>query len=238
MLLVCHLGGRVIIVHCLFRPQRVAISPVFQILARSIIFAALLALQAAPAMAQQRNLLVWGDSLSAAYGIREEQGWVELLSGRMAREFPAWRVINGSVSGETTTGGRERLPAMLAEYRPELVILELGGNDGLRGIPVESIRENLAAMIRLIKAEGGRVLLAGIRIPPNYGPRYTQPFQQNYFSLAEEHELPLLPFLIESIPENPELMQDDGIHPVAEAQPIILENVWTVLEPILIEMGN
>ena len=205
---------------------------------RSIVLFALFLLTAVPAAAQQRNLLVWGDSLSAAFGISEEQGWVRLLSERIDREFPAYRVINGSVSGETTTGGLERLPAMLAEYRPELVILELGGNDGLRGIPVAAIRDNLAAMIRLIEADGGRVLLAGIRIPPNYGPRYTEPFHQNYFSLAEEFELPLLPFLIEGIPEIPELMQDDGIHPVAEAQPIILENVWAVLEPILREAGD
>lgn len=203
--------------------------------ARSIILLALFLLTAIPAVAQQRNLLVWGDSLSAAFGISEEQGWVQLLSERIEREYPSFRVINGSVSGETTTGGLERLPAMLAEYRPELVILELGGNDGLRGIPVEAIRDNLAAMIRLIESGGGRVLLAGIRIPPNYGPRYTEPFHENYFSLAEEFELPLLPFLIEGIPENPELMQNDGIHPVAEAQPAILENVWAVLEPMLQE---
>ena len=204
-------------------------------IARLIILFAVFLCQAIPAMAQQRNLLVWGDSLSAAFGMREEQGWVQLLSERIAREFPDYQVINGSVSGETTTGGLERLPAMLAEYLPELVILELGGNDGLLGIPVDAIRRNLDAMIRLIEANGGRVLLAGIRIPPNYGPRYTEPFHENFFSLAEEHELPLLPFLIESIPEVPELMQNDGIHPVAEAQPIVLENVWTVLEPMLLE---
>ncbi len=205
---------------------------------RSIILLALFLLTAIPAVAQQRNLLVWGDSLSAAFGISEEQGWVQLLSERIEREYPSFRVINGSVSGETTTGGLERLPAMLAEYRPELVILELGGNDGLRGIPVEAIRDNLAAMIRLIESDGGRVLLAGIRIPPNYGPRYTEPFHENYFNLAEEFELPLLPFLIEGIPENPELMQNDGIHPVAEAQPAILENVWAVLEPMLREADD
>ncbi len=204
-------------------------------IARLIILFAVFLCQAIPAMAQQRNLLVWGDSLSAAFGMREEQGWVQLLSERIAREFPDYQVINGSVSGETTTGGLERLPAMLAEYLPELVILELGGNDGLLGIPVDAIRRNLDAMIRLIEANGGRVLLAGIRIPPNYGPRYTEPFHENFFSLAEEHELPLLPFLIESIPEVPELMQNDGIHPVAKAQPIVLENVWTVLEPMLLE---
>ena len=204
-------------------------------IARLIILFAVFLCQAIPAMAQQRNLLVWGDSLSAAFGMREEQGWVRLLSERIAREFPDYQVINGSVSGETTTGGLERLPAMLAEYLPELVILELGGNDGLLGIPVDAIRRNLDAMIRLIEANGGRVLLAGIRIPPNYGPRYTEPFHENFFRLAEEHELPLLPFLIESIPEVPELMQNDGIHPVAKAQPIVLENVWTVLEPMLLE---
>jgi len=202
--------------------------------AAALAFAAL-ALAFPAAYAQQRNLLVWGDSLGAAHGIAAERGWVELLAQRVEREFPAYRVINGSVSGETTTGGLERLPAMLAEHQPELVILELGGNDGLRGIPVKAIRDNLDAMIRLIQNAGGRVLLAGMRIPPNYGPRYTGPFHQNYFSLAEEHALPLLPFLLEGIPENPELMQDDGIHPLAEAQPIILENIWQTLEPMLRE---
>ena len=211
----------------------------FPAFVRSFVLFLLCALVAVPPAAQkQRVLLVWGDSLSAAYGIETEQGWVHLLAGRTNREFPSFRVINGSVSGETTTGGLERLPAMLAEYSPEVVILELGGNDGLRGIPVEAIRENLDAMIRLIRANGAQVLLAGIRIPPNYGRRYTEPFHQNYFSLAEEHGLPLLPFLIEGIPENPALMQDDGIHPVAEAQPIILENVWEVLEPMLREFDG
>ena len=205
---------------------------------RLLVPLALSVVAAFPAADEPRKLLVWGDSLSAAFGIDEERGWVRLLSERVEREFPAYRVINGSVSGETTTGGLERLPAILAEYRPELVILELGGNDGLRGIPVAAIRDNLAAMIRLIEADGGRVLLAGIRIPPNYGPLYTEPFHENYFSLAEEFGLPLLPFLIEGIPETPELMQDDGIHPVAEAQPIILDNVWALLEPMLLEADD
>jgi len=210
-----------------------------QILARSIALAlALLVLPATAALAGQRNLLIWGDSLSAAYGIEEEQGWVHLLSERIERTFPEYQVINGSVSGETTTGGLERLPAMLAAYRPELVILELGGNDGLRGIPITAIRANLGEMIRLIEASGGKTLLAGMRIPPNYGLRYTEPFHENYSSLAEEHRLPLLPFLLEGIPETPELMQDDGIHPVAEAQPIILENIWPLLEPILQELHS
>lgn len=204
---------------------------------RTTILLTLLTLAAA-ATAQQRNLLVYGDSLSAAYGMDEEQGWVFLLSDRVRREFPQYQVVNGSVSGETTTGGLERLPGMLAQYQPELVILELGGNDGLRGIPVDAIRRNLTEMIHLIQAGSGRVLLAGIQIPPNYGPRYATPFYENYFDLAEEHELPLIPFLIEGIPETPELMQDDGIHPVAEAQSIILENVWLALEPMLQETDD
>lgn len=201
---------------------------------RTTILLTLLTLAAAVS-AQQRTLIVYGDSLSAAYGMDEEQGWVQLLSERMQQEFPEYQVVNGSVSGETTTGGLERLPGMLAQYQPDLVILELGGNDGLRGIPVDAIRRNLTEMIHLIQASGGRVLLAGIQIPPNYGPRYTTPFYENYFDLAGEHELPLIPFLIEGIPETPELMQDDGIHPVAAAQSIILENVWVALEPLLQE---
>ena len=208
------------------------------VFSRITILFALLLLQAATAMAQQRNLLVYGDSLSAAYGMSEEQGWVNLLAERVGQDFPAYQVINGSVSGETTTGGLERLPAMLEQYRPDVIVLELGGNDGLRGIPIDAIRRNLVEMIRLIEAGGGRVLLAGIQIPPNYGPRYATPFSENYFSLAEEHELPLIPFLIEGIPENPELMQNDGIHPVAEAQSIILDNVWIFLEPMLREASG
>ena len=179
------------------------------------------------------TLLVYGDSLSAAYGIQEAQGWVTLLESRLNEENWPYKLINGSVSGETTTGGLERLPAMLSIYQPDLVILELGGNDGLRGLPLETLKANLKKMISLIRAAGGEVLLTGIQIPPNYGPRYTEPFFSLYTEISEEDSLALVPFLIEGIPQQPELMQNDGIHPKAEAQIMILDNVWPYLEPML-----
>ena len=179
------------------------------------------------------TLLVFGDSLSAAYGISEEQGWVTLLATRINSENWPYRVVNGSVSGETTTGGLERLPAMLDSYQPDLVILELGGNDGLRGLPLNLMKSNLKQKIELIQSSGGDVLLAGIQIPPNYGPRYTEPFFATFGEIAEEESLPLVPFLIDGIPQQPELMQNDGIHPKAEAQYMILDNVWPLLEPLL-----
>ncbi len=182
--------------------------------------------------------MVFGDSLSAAYGIDEEAGWVNLLDIQITAEQLPFQVINGSVSGETTTGGLSRLPSMLDSYSPELVILELGGNDGLRGLPLDQMRRNLATMIDLIEAAGATVLLAGIQIPPNYGPRYTVPFFEIYAELAEENNLALIPFLIDGIPQQPELIQNDGIHPVAEAQPMILENVWLWLEPMLREIAD
>lgn len=179
-------------------------------------------------------VLVWGDSLSASYRMDEQQGWVALLEKKLEAEgLAGWRVVNGSVSGETTAGGLARLPAMLASTSPDIVILELGGNDGLRGLPVPTIRENLAQMIKLSQDAGARVLLSGIQIPPNYGPRYTGPFYAQYTELAEQYGLALIPFLLDGIAENAELMQDDGIHPTAEAQPLIVEIVWPVLNPLM-----
>ena len=189
-----------------------------------------------PAATAPFTLMVFGDSLSANYGIEESQGWVTLLESRLLEQALPIEVINGSVSGETTTGGLARLPAMLDTYQPDLIILELGGNDGLRGLPVPLIRQNLADMTDMAVARGARVVLAGIQIPPNYGPRYTEPFFAQFAELADEKGLPLVPFLIDGIPQQPELMQDDGIHPKAEAQGMILENVWPVLEPLLLEM--
>ena len=176
------------------------------------------------------TLLVYGDSLSAFYGIEQEQGWVNLLKSKLRSEKLPVDVVNGSVSGETTTGGLARLPAMLDSYQPELLILELGGNDGLRGLPLDLMRENLASMIDLAKASGAEVILTGIQIPPNYGPRYTAPFFEIYSALAKQKLLPLVPFLIDGIPQQPELMQNDGIHPRAEAQSMILDNVWPILQ--------
>lgn len=177
--------------------------------------------------------MVFGDSLSAAYGLEPDQGWVTLLAERLHnRDYPA-SVANASVSGETTIGGLQRLPAALQAHQPDLVILELGGNDGLRGLPVPQMRSNLQQMIELSQASGAEVLLVGIQIPPNYGPRYTEPFYAQYQELAEQYDLPLLPFLLEGIAENPALMQNDGVHPIADAQIMILDNIWPVLSPML-----
>jgi acyl-CoA thioesterase-1 len=184
------------------------------------------------------TLLVFGDSLSAAYGIDEEAGWVTLLANKLAAENWPVTVVNGSVSGETTTGGLARLPAMLDSYKPDLVILELGGNDGLRGLPIAIMRENLETMVDLILATNAEVLLAGIQIPPNYGPRYTEPFFAQFGELAAARDLALVPFLIDGIPQQPELMQRDGIHPKAEAQSMIVDNVWPELAPLLEALVN
>ncbi len=179
------------------------------------------------------RLMVFGDSLSAAYGMDVADGWVELLSHKLREENYQVEVINGSISGETTTGGLARLPSLLDTYKPNLVILELGGNDGLRGLPLPIIRENLLKLIELSKSSGAEVLLAGIQIPPNYGVRYTEPFYQQFQEIAQEKNLPLVPFLIDGIPQQVELMQEDGIHPKAEAQYMIVNNVWPVLQPLL-----
>ena len=204
----------------------------------SAVYAALLLTQAAAAFAEDSpsagssplpKILIFGDSLSAAYGIGEDEGWVTLLAERLAQEDSELEVVNGSVSGETTTGGRARLPSLLERYNPAFVLIELGGNDGLRGLPLSLMRENLTDMIQLSQTRGATVLIAGMQIPPNYGPRYTEPFFAQYAELAEEFDLYLIPFLIDGIPQQPELMQADGIHPKAEAQSMILDNFWPVL---------
>ena len=204
----------------------------------SAVYAALLLTLAAAAFAEDSpsagssplpKILIVGDSLSAAYGIGEDEGWVTLLAERLAQEDSELEVVNGSVSGETTTGGRARLPSLLERYNPAFVLIELGGNDGLRGLPLSLMRENLTDMIQLSQSSGATVMIAGMQIPPNYGPRYTEPFFAQYAELAEEFDLYLIPFLIDGIPQQPELMQADGIHPKAEAQSMILDNFWPVL---------
>ncbi len=180
-----------------------------------------------------RTILVLGDSLSAGYGIALQQGWVALLQQRLAEEGYDYQVVNASISGDTTSGGRSRLPLALARERPELVLLELGGNDGLRGQPPGLVEDNLAAMIETSQDAGARVLLIGIRIPPNYGPAYTERLAAVYPSLAERFDVALVPFLMEGVATDTQLVQDDGIHPTAEAQPRLLENVWSVLQPLL-----
>lgn len=179
------------------------------------------------------TLLVVGDSLSAAHGIPQSEGWVSLLEQELKQRGQAIRVVNASISGETTSGGLTRLPRLLKDYRPTLVLLELGANDGLRGTPLGVIQRNLKQMIELCQAAGAQVLLIGIRLPPNYGPQYTERFYQIYFDLADEYALPLVPFLLEKVALDPRFMQNDGLHPNSDAQPILLQTVWKQLGPLL-----
>ncbi|OOC09906.1 MULTISPECIES: arylesterase [Thioalkalivibrio] len=178
-------------------------------------------------------LLVFGDSLSTAWGMDESEGWVALLEERLADRDAAWEVHNASISGETTAGGRQRLPDNLERTEPDLVILELGGNDGLRGLSPAAMRDNLEAMLDAIDAAGAETLLLGIRIPPNYGPQYTDRFEAVFRDLAEERELAFEPFFLDGIADDDVMMHDDGIHPSAEAQPQLLDNLWPSLKPVL-----
>jgi acyl-CoA thioesterase-1 len=185
------------------------------------------------AVASDRTILVMGDSLSAAYGIRPEQGWVALLTQRLQTSGYGYEVVNASVSGETSNGGLQRLPRAIQIHHPSIVILELGANDGLRGLPVPVTKENLAKMVQLTQKAGARVVLVGIRIPPNYGPRYATEFAGMYPEIAKQFQLPLIPFLLDKVALDPALMQDDGLHPNARGEPQVLETVWQGLEPLL-----
>jgi acyl-CoA thioesterase I len=185
------------------------------------------------AVASDRTILVMGDSLSAAHGLRSEQGWVALLSQRLQAQGYGYEVTNASVSGETSNGGLQRLPRALDMHHPDLVILELGANDGLRGLPIAATKENLVKMVQLAQAAGARVLLVGIQIPPNYGPRYTTEFAAMYPDVAKQYHLPLVPFLLDKVALNPALMQSDGLHPTAAGEPLVLETVWQELGPLL-----
>ena len=178
-------------------------------------------------------MLVYGDSLSAAYGMPERRGWVALLEERLKRERPDYSVVNASISGETTAGGLARVGKVLARDRPAIVILELGANDGLRGLPVAAMKQNLAGIIEQAKKAGARVLLVGMRMPPNYGEQYTQAFERAFVELAKSHRTAFLPFLLEGFDDKEELFQPDRIHPTETAQPAVLKNVWTKLSPLL-----
>jgi acyl-CoA thioesterase-1 len=197
-----------------------------------LLWCALASLHAAHA-ASPPTILVFGDSISAAYGISVEDGWVALLQKKLTSQGYGYRVVNASVSGETTGGGAARLPRALELHRPAIVILELGGNDGLRGLPVEEVRANLDSMIRKSRAAGARVLIVGMRMPPNYGPAYSQKFQALYADLAQHYRAPFVPFLLQKVALNGDLMQTDGIHPTARAQPALLDTIWPALEPLL-----
>jgi acyl-CoA thioesterase I len=190
--------------------------------------------QTAPSTASSPPVvLVFGDSLSAGYGIRIDQGWVSLLAQKIEQEGYGFRVVNASVSGETSAGGLARLPRALTLQRPSIVVLELGANDGLRGLPLEQTRENLGRMLALIKQAQATVLLLGLQLPPNYGERYTSGFKAMYQSLADQYHIALLPFLLENVALKPALMQADGLHPNEQGQPLLLDNVWPRLAPLL-----
>ncbi|MGH8138649.1 MAG: arylesterase [Steroidobacteraceae bacterium] len=185
------------------------------------------------AAASDRTLLVFGDSLSAALGLRPEQGWVALLDKRLQAQGYGYKVVNASVSGETTSGGLQRLPRALQLNRPQVLVLELGANDALRGLPLGLARQNLTRMVDLAKQAGARILLVGMRMPPNYGPRYTADFRQMYTDISTRYHLALVPFLLESVALDPSRMQDDGLHPNAKGEPAVLDTLWPQLEPLL-----
>lgn len=193
----------------------------------------LLSLLILPVTAHARIILVVGDSISAAYGIPVEDGWVSLLQQRLDTTGYPYRVVNASISGDTTANARARLPQALASHQPAVVLLGLGGNDGLRGLSLSAMKSNLADMIASSREAGSKVLLIGVQLPPNYGPRYTERFQSVYHELASEQNLALLPSLVDGIGTEEKFMQPDGIHPNAAAQPLIADLVWKQLAPLL-----
>jgi acyl-CoA thioesterase-1 len=189
---------------------------------------------AVPAYAQAPGILVFGDSISAGYGLpRIDRGWVALLQAKLKSEGYGYEVVNASVSGETTAGGLARLPRALELHHPAVVVIELGGNDGLRVLPLAQMRANLARMIDLARQAGAKVLLLGMRIPTNYGREYTEHFVAVYSDLARDKQVALVPFLLREVALRPDLMQADGVHPVEAAQPLLLSTVWPALEPLL-----
>lgn len=203
--------------------------------ARSILLVLFTTL-AAPALASQNTILIMGDSLSAAYGVPSETAWVQLLRQRLEQNgLSHWQVVNASISGETADGGARRLPELLEKHDPDVVIIELGGNDGLRGFPPNVIESNLASMIEDTQQSGALALLVGMQMPPNYGPRYTQMFADLYPTLSDRYNTELVPFFLDGIYNHEDMMQEDGIHPSEQAQPKLLDKVWPVLEPLLEE---
>ena len=186
-----------------------------------------------PAFATTPKILIYGDSLSAAYGIPQQHGWAALLKEKLAQEKLTYEVINASISGETTDSGLTRLASTIKQVKPSFIILELGANDGLRGLPINNMRNNLNAMIQLCKKSGIKVLLIGMRIPPNYGVKYSEAFSQTYVQLAKQHKVALVPFMLQSVAARPELIQSDGLHPNTLGQAIILENIWPELRTLL-----
>ncbi len=181
----------------------------------------------------QRTVLVMGDSLSAGYGLAAHQGWVSLTAVKIAKEKPGWRVVNASISGETTAGGAARIAAELKRHKPSVVVIELGGNDGLRGLPLKQTRENLDKMILAAQGAKAKVLLIGMRLPPNYGPDYTRGFENAFRDLATQRKTAFVPFLLQPVATDRNAFQNDQIHPTAAAQPKLRDHVWPALSPLL-----
>lgn len=209
--------------HLLLRFKRLTLSLV------SLCFVAC----ALPAMAENPKILIFGDSLSAVYGVAQAQGWPALLQNKLNEKNQRYDVINASISGETTSGGLSRLATTLVEFKPNIIILELGANDGLRGLPVQEMAKNLDAMIMLSKKTKVKIVLVGMKIPPNYGLKYSNEFRRTYTKLSQQHNVTLVPFMLENIATKPKLTQDDGLHPNSLAQPLILENIWPKLHGLL-----
>jgi acyl-CoA thioesterase I len=197
------------------------------------LFFALCVVAASPASAAAGTILVYGDSLSAAYGIGQKDGWVNLLGGRLKQSNADYNVVNASITGETTAGGAARIDAALGRFKPDVLVLALGGNDGLRGLPVREMKANLDKIVRAAQLRGARVLVVGMRIPPNYGPKYAQAFFDAFAEVARETKSGYVPFMLERIVDKRELFQPDQIHPTAEAQPLLLDTVWAGLAPLL-----
>jgi acyl-CoA thioesterase I len=205
----------------------------FKNLYRYLAMLVLLSSAATNVYSASKTVLVVGDSLSAEYGISRGAGWVALLEQRLKQERLGASVVNASISGETTSGGRTRLPSLLSKHKPDVVVIELGANDGLRGLPVPAAEANLRAMVDAARKSGARVLLVGMRMPPNYGRDYADKFFAMYGTLSRDVKVPLAPFMLDGIAQKPELFQPDRMHPLAEAHPIILGNIWPHLQPIL-----
>jgi len=194
-----------------------------------------LSLCAATAYSASKSILVLGDSLSAEYGLVRGTGWVPLLEKKLDAEKINASIVNASISGETTSGGRSRLPSLLGKFRPSIVVIELGANDGLRGLAIDATEANLRQMVKAAQAAQAQVLLVGMHIPPNYGSDYTRRFSAMFPKVAKELNVPLVPFLLRGVEDKPQLFQSDRLHPTAEAQPILLSNTWPYLKPLVLK---
>jgi acyl-CoA thioesterase I len=205
----------------------------YSVLRNTVMFGWLLMPIGGQALANEQKILVLGDSISAAYGMSLDQGWVAQLASQLQKEYAQYQVVNASISGETTAGGLRRLPDLLQEHLPKVVIIELGGNDGLRGYPLSALQGNLSRMVTLAQEADAKVILLPMEIPPNYGPRYSTGFRESFKAVAEATNSTLAPFIFDGFATDPKFIQDDGIHPTVAAQPLILKNVFPTITAVL-----